>query len=667
LCRTAAILLKPSRKVYPDEWGAANRTYPPTTGWPGPRNPQITGYLIPFGRAIHEGKYKRVVAVTAAQSGKTETFLDVMGARLDQRPAPILYVGPSQDFVTDQFEPRLMGLLDEAPTLAAKVARGKASKKTQKWIAGVKVRLGYAGSSTSLKSDSFSLGLVDEYDEMTANVKGQGDPLGLADARGETFADFVIAVTSTPSKGLVETEVDPVSGLEFWKVGDPQQIESPIWRLFQQGTRHHFAWACPHCAEHFIPMRKHLKWPKGASPSQALREAYVACPKCGGVIEDHHKPAMIAGGVQIAPGQTIEQARACENEPDVTTWSCWTSGLCSPFVTFGQRAQKMLDAMATGEPDKIQTVVNANFGELHSLVSAEDRPTWEAVKKRAQASPYKAGEIPAEAVNLVMGVDVQRMSLYWTVRAFGPRGTSWNVDHGQLFGPTEQDAVWDDLADLMLQPFGGMMVELVGVDSGFRPGKPEAVPEHKVYEFARKWPKWVVPTKGRDVQNPPYKVSQIEVKTDGKRRAYSIKLAWLSTDFFKSLFTARLSLPLGSMGAFYPHSETTEDYCKHLTSEARVIEGGKPKWVATSKDNHWLDTEAICEAMGYTLNVQRNPEMSRTERAEDERGEEQEAPPPEPKRTGLPRKPAPEPTNQPQDSLKSRFARFGQKANQKVR
>jgi hypothetical protein len=98
-----------------------------------------------------------------------------------------------------------------------------------------------------------------------------------------------------------------------------------------------------------------------------------------------------------------------------------------------------------------------------------------------------------------------------------------------------------------------------------------------------------------------------------------------------------------------------------------VIEAGKPKWVATSKNNHWLDCEAICEAMGYTLNVQRNPEMSRPEKAEDERGEEQEAPPLEPKRTVLPRKPVPEPTSQPQDGLKSRFARFGQRANQKVR
>lgn len=662
--RTAAILLKPSPKAYPDEWGAANRTYPATTGWPGPRNPNLTGYMIPFGRAIHDGRYKRVVAVTAAQSGKTETFLDIIGSRLDQRPAPILYVGPSQDFVTDQFEPRLMALLDEAPTLAAKVARGKASKKTQKWIAGVKVRLGFAGSSTSLKSDSFSLGLVDEYDEMTANIRGQGDPLGLADARGETYADFVIAVTSTPSRGMLDTEIDPVSGLEFWKPGDLETVESPIWRLWQAGTRHHFAWPCPHCEAHFVPMRKHLKWPKGSTPSQALRSAYVECPQCGGVIEDYHKPAMIAGGVQIAPGQTIDDARDRVNEPDVTTWSCWTSGLCSPFVTFGQRAQKLLDAMATGEADKVQTVVNASFGELHSLVSADERPTFEAVRDRAAGNPYRAGDIPAEASRFVMGVDVQKFSLFWTVRAFGARGTSWNVAHGQLFGPTDQDQVWDDLADLVLSPIGGVHVEKVGVDSGFRPGKKDAVPEHKVYEFARRYPWLVIPTKGKDVQNPPYRISPIEVKPDGRRTVYSIKLAWLSSDFFKSLFLSRLALPAGQLGAFYPHSDVDDDYCKQLVSEVRVIEDGRPKWVQTSKDNHFLDCEAISEAMGYALNVQRIPDVRVLH---DKSAREEPGPDPVPEHSDAEDAPLPPPA--PKDNAgaalrtRARFSGFGARLN----
>ncbi len=49
-----------------------------------------------------------MVAVTAAQTGKTDSMLDIIGARLDQRPAPIIYVGPTKEFLTDQFGPRLM-------------------------------------------------------------------------------------------------------------------------------------------------------------------------------------------------------------------------------------------------------------------------------------------------------------------------------------------------------------------------------------------------------------------------------------------------------------------------------------------------------------------------------------------------------------------------------
>eukprot|EP01030_Chromulinospumella_sphaerica_P019307 gene19307-19191_t len=150
--------------------------------------------MVPMARAVHGGAYTRVVMVCSSQSGKTENLIDLIGARLDQRPAPILYVGPIRGFLTDQFEPRLMSLLDEAETLSAKVVRGRRMKKTLKIVAGVPVRLAHAGSSAALKSSPAALALVDEYDEMLANVKGQGDPLGLVEARDETYADFVTAI-----------------------------------------------------------------------------------------------------------------------------------------------------------------------------------------------------------------------------------------------------------------------------------------------------------------------------------------------------------------------------------------------------------------------------------------------------------------------------------------
>lgn len=566
--------------------------------------------MIPFARRVHEGTHRRVVAVTAAQAGKTDNLLDVMGARLDQRPAPILYVGPSKDFVTDQFEPRFMSLLNEAKTLANKVIRGRRMKKALKFVAGVRVRLGSAGSSTTLKSDPFALGVVDEYDEMVANIKGQGDPLGLTEARGETYADFVTAVVSTCSQGFTETEIDEVNGLEFWKVGDPAQIQSPIWRLFQQGTRHHFAWPCPHCEEYFVPMFKHLRWPEGASPSKAKKEAFVQCPSCGGVIEDHHKPQMIAEGVQIAPGQTVEDAKAEINEPENSTWSCWTSGLCSPFVKFGDRAERYLNAFLSGEEDKIQTVMNAGFGELYTAGAGGELPQWREVLNHKQGYARRAPEAPIGVLRVVAGIDVQKRSLIYVIRGFGARGTSWLLDHGYLYGNTSEPKVWNDLSLLMTQPIGGLIIERAFIDSGFRPEKKDAGDEHKVYEWAHRYDYMVFPTKGRDtLGGRPYSVSKIEVRPDGSKLPWSINLVHINTDFFKSLVQSRLRLPQDHPGAFFVHNDADEDYARQIVSEVRVLgDKLKPEWVKRQKDNHFLDCEALAAAAAYSLNVQSIPE-----------------------------------------------------------
>lgn len=610
LWQTLSEICRPSQKRDPADWAADNRVYPETSGIPGPRNPWLTPYMIPWSSAAHNGGYRRVVAVTSAQSGKTDSMLDIIGARLDQRPAPIIYVGPTKDFLTDQFEPRLMGLLDEAESLTNKVVRGRRMKKTLKHVAGVRIRLAHAGSSSALKSDPAALALIDEFDEMMANVKGQGDVLGLVEARGETYADFVTAITSTPARGLVEVELDEDTGLEFWGVSDTDDLESPIWKLFQEGTRHHWAWPCRHCSEYFVPRFRQLHWPKDATPSQAKRSAYFSCPRCGGVHTNDDKEWMNARGAMVAPGQRIalvEDAPSVTGAPtESSTLSMWTSGLCSPFVSWGQRAETYLTALQSGDEDRVQTAMNASFGECYSITASGDVPEWQEVMERRL--PYEPRTVPSGGLRLVMGVDVQKFSLYFVIRAFGARGTSWLVDYGQLHGPTEADDVWAQLAEMMLQPVAGMQIERVFIDSGFRPDKPEQGNEHKVYEFCRRFSWLCWPTKGRDVMTPPYRVSKIEVKPDGKRALYSVNLALLSTDFFKSLVISRLRTPIDVPGAFYVHSDVDEDYCRQVTSEARILKGSKPQWVKRSRDNHLLDCEALCSAIGYTLNVQRIPE-----------------------------------------------------------
>jgi phage terminase large subunit GpA-like protein len=609
----------------PDEWGAANRTYPPSAAIPGPRDPYLTPYMTEPARLVAACASKRVVIVAAAQSGKTETFLDIAGQRLDQQPAPILYVGPNKQFLTEQFEPRVMALLDEAPTLAGKLARGKRMTKTRKVIAGVPFRLAHAGSSAALKSDPAALALVDEYDEMLANIKGQGDPLGLVERRGDTYPDFVCGVVSTCRRGMVSTIVDEGSGLVFWDVAPTEDIESPIWRLWQAGTRHHWAWPCPHCGEYFVPRFSCVRYPDGVKPIEAAAGTFVECPRCGGVIEEAHKAGMNERGRYVAPGQRVGLDGVVIGDPLVApTLSFWVSGLASPFVTFGDRVLSYLEAVALGDDAAIQTAINAGFGELYAAGGGAVKE-WQQVASRR--NPHKQGEMPNGVIKLTCGIDVQGNGFYYDVRGWGARATSWQIESGEIAGHTNEPEVWNDLANLLLGEWGGLPISLALIDSGFRPNKPNEGPVNVVYDFCRRFRRFVRPAKGYARLSAPIMRSRVKVTVPGARAPVALELVRLDTDFWKQRVHERLEWPEDQPGGFLLAADATDDYCKQLVSEVRkVTPSGKPQWVMVSKRNHYLDCAALNEAAGHLLNVQKIPVG--TTRAPD--GADDEDQPPKP-------------------------------------
>ena len=557
-------------------------------------------------RAAANAERKRIVIVTAAQSGKTETLLDIAGQRLDQKPAPIIYVGPNKQFLTEQFEPRIMALLDEAPTLAGKVARGKRMTKTRKVIAGVPLRLAHAGSSSALKSDPAVLALVDEYDEMLANVKGQGDPLGLVERRGDTYPDFVAVVTSTCRRGMVDTIRDEESGLMFWAPANSEDIESPIWRLWQEGTRHHWAWPCPHCSEYFIPRFECLRFPENTTPILASRETFLECPRCGGVILEQHKADMNARGRYVAPGQGIDPDGVVHGDPPETTaLSFWVSGLASPFVTFGDRVKVYVEAVAMGDDAMIQTAVNAGFGELYAP-GGRDLKEWQQVAQRRM--PHRFGEVPAEVVRVTAAVDVQKTGLYYSIRGWGARATSWQLESGELAGFTNEPEVWGDLANVLLSTYGDMHVSLALIDSGYRPNKPNEGPTNVVYDFCHRFRRFAKPTKGYATLDSPVKRSKTKVTIPGRGLTTSLELVRLDTDFWKSRLHERLSWPVDQAGGFWLSRDATDDYCRQLVSEVRKVKpDGKPQWITVSRRNHFFDCEAMNEAAGHMLAAQKIP------------------------------------------------------------
>lgn len=623
---------------------------------PGPRDPELTPYVIEIERAAVAGKHKRIVMVTGAQSGKTEALLDLIGQRLDQRPAPVLYVGPNKQFIREQFEPRVMSLLTDSPSLLAKVASDKRMTQTRKIVAGVPLRLAHAGSSSALKSDPAVLALVDEYDDMLKNVKGQGDPLGLVERRGDTFADFVCVVTSTPGKGMVEAVTDKASGLAFWDMAKAEDIESRIWSLWQQGSRHHWAWPCPHCSEYFIPRFSCLRFPNDATPMAAGRATFLECPRCGGVIEEHHKADMNARGRYVAPGQVVTPDGTITGEAHETpTLSFWVSGLASPFVSFGDRVTTYLEALAIGDDAMVQTAMSAGFGELHAPGGGTIKE-WQQVAKRRL--PHKFGEVPLEAVKLTAAVDVQGNGFFYSIRAWGARASSWQVESGEIAGHTNEPEVWNDLANVLLQHYGDMPISLALIDSGFRPNKPDEGPTNVVYDFCRRFRRFCRPTKGYDTLTAPCMRGKTKVTIPGSRFASTLELVRLDTDFWKQRLHERLSWPEDQPGGFFLSADASDDYCKQLVSEVRkVTPTGKPMWIQINRRNHYFDCEAMNEAAGHLLAVQKIPVG--TSRAGDEMPDEDEPPPITP--TPTPKGP---PAPPPVSSARALMANYAARLNQ---
>ena len=541
----------------------------------------------------------------ATQMGKTAGLLNVIGHKLDDDPAPVLYIGPTKSNIDGVIEPQVHQLLRESPSLWRKTLHGRKAQKLVKRVSGVTLRLAWAGSPTELASQPAHTVLVDEVDRM-APIPGEGDPVTLAEARTATYPDGRVVITSTPTNGTVETYRDEF-GIEHWKSADPKDVESAVWKFWQEGTRFEWAVPCPHCDDYFVPRFKLLVWPKDCTPRQARKLARMVCPMCGGECEESHKVGMNVRGLFIAPGQHVVAGEVVGDPPDADTASFWVSGLMSPWRTFGACAAEWLTAVNSGDPESIRGKLNTVFGELYRI--AADAPSWEAV--RNLAAPYASGELPSGVLFITAAVDVQKSRLVYVVRGWGLRGESWLIENGELYGETERDEVWEDLADLLEKRWGGKAIRRMGIDSGYRPGDKWKRPTNMVYAFARQHQARAIATKGHDSLSKPLSPSMIDVTIRGQVFRKGLQLWHLDTDYFKSWVHQRLAWPADQPGAWHLPQDVTDDYCQQVTAEARLVKAsGRVTWVRVRKDNHYLDCEAINVAVAHSLGVHRMREKS---------------------------------------------------------
>lgn len=582
MLETAAQILEPAPNRNAAEWADDNRILPPGSAMPGPWQSSIVPYVNEVCEAASDYRNKYVVLCTSSQNAKTETALNIVGHRLTDGPfMPAMIVEPTEKLVRSMSKDRFTKMIDSTPVLAERQAIGQADKVVEKFFNGIRLGFAWAGSATELASHPVGLIVMDEIDRMPADVQGEGDPVTIASARTTTFWNATIFLCSSPT----------VEGA------------SPIWTWFLAGSMLCWSWPCPNCDEFFLPRLRALKWPKGVTPEEAVTSAYVECPHCKHHIGDEHRLPMNEGG-KFIPHKVDKSGDLVPTDTPKETniASFWVSGIASPFVSFGERAQEWLRAYYSHDQAKIQAVTNTAFGEPYVVDGAKK----EVSVVENLISVYSPKTVNPDCQLITAGIDVQQDGFYYTVRGWGYLSQSWLIDYGHIVGDTALDSVWLILSQLINEEYGGRKVKRFLIDAGYRPGDKWRVDQHLVKKFVMKHLGRVSAVFGRaNLMNESIIRSEMKLDIKGQKVPTGVPQFVIDTDHFKQWLHSRYDYPLDQVGSFLLHNQVSEAYLRSLVSEQLIIKAtGVRSWAPRQGyENHWFDCEVYARVAAVVENV----------------------------------------------------------------
>lgn len=368
-------------------------------------------YLVGVMNAFNDPTIEEIYMCSSAQVGKTEVLLNILGYIIMQDPAPVLMVYPTKEDGDTISKNRIMPFI-----LASKEFRERynfnLSEKRELQFDGMYIAIVGSNSPHALASKPIKVVLLDEIDKFPGATAKEADPISLARERTATYPSYKLYMGCTPT-----------------------DRGGPIWKALQgaDAERHYFV-PCPHCGQMIELKFAQLRWPgkeEGLTPQERADQAAYVCQECGAMIYDRDRPGMLEAG---------EWCDVERRAPVVKRVGFWINRMYSPFTSFSEIAREFMRCHK--DPEQLHNFTNSWLGEPWEDTNLST--SADLVMERQTDVPEFV--VPDWAVFLTAGVDVQRASLYWTIRAWGPYFTSQNIAHGQVLG-------WSDIERIMCREY----------------------------------------------------------------------------------------------------------------------------------------------------------------------------------------------------------------------
>lgn len=601
LAELVAEFLRPPADVTVSQWADGNRMLSgKASSEPGPWRTSRTPYLRQIMDDLSaRSTVQEVVVMFGAQLGKSESGNNWLGYIIDNEPGPVMCVQPTTDMAKRFSRQRIAPMLEETPVLRRKVrenrSRDDANTTLMKDFAGGVMVVSGANSAAGLRSMPVRYLFLDEIDAYPLDVDGEGDPVALAEKRTSTFARRKVLKVSTPT------------------TKDFSRIEA----AYLQTNAQQYWVPCPHCGEHQVltwgAASEHgLKWNKLPDGTPDLASVHYVCQHCGGLIEEHHKPAMLAAGQWRAtrtasrPGKATGYHLSALYAP--LGWVSWAD-------LVNQWAEASL-AAKQGDISKLKTFTNTVLAETWE--EQGDKVATHELARRAEA--YPLGEVPHGGLLLTMGADVQGDRLEYRIWAWGRGQESWLVQREIIYGDpaieeNQPGSPWTTLTERRRTPVlhasgAQLLVQACAIDSGGHHTQ-------QVYAYVRAHHHSnVLAVKGQSVKGKAIlsKPSEIDVTWRGQKIPRGVKLWLVGTDIAKGVIYGRLRNSQPGPGYIHlPQALAQTDEFDQLTAERLVTKyiKGQPRmeWIKPNgRRNEALDCAVYAYAAAIWCGIERMTE-----------------------------------------------------------
>lgn len=378
---------------------------------------------------------------SAIPTHNSDMFFNWLTYTARNDPADMMHVLMTQSVARDWSQKDLRRAFRHSKELGSTVAPGRHNQSTHsiRFLSGMHLLVKWP-TITELSGKTVGRNWISDYDRIPESIDGEGNAYDLTAKRGQTFRRNAMTVA----------ESSPGFDIEDPKWMGKTAHEAPptkgILSLFNRGDRRLWYWRCPHCAEAFEPHFKYLRYPDSRDHVEAAEAAFMACPKCGGVI--HHETRNGVPGKhelnQISEGNARwvkdgelwvprngVMGETLEGKPfrsDIASF--WLKGPAASFTTWRELVLKYLKAEEeyerTGSQESLKTTVNTDQGMPFTPKGLENGRKPEDLKSSAQDLGERL--VPKGVRFLTATVDVQASRFEVQVHGYSEGGDITVID-----------------------------------------------------------------------------------------------------------------------------------------------------------------------------------------------------------------------------------------------